>query len=189
MRKFIIILTLIPLLSCNSEYNHYYYGKENFRAFLCSWDHFIVVKDLGDSLQIWHLDDECNAGYWSTDDTIIQKLSGDYGKVAITSIEDNKINLKYDRGHEIVEFELSRQTKTGRSYRVINIVQMLEIDEEMEQFIQSNSTNAEKSTLYLTENYIADDKVEIMNPNEFYKYYRNKKKAKADEVINELKKE
>jgi len=189
MKKYIIILTLIPLLSCNSKYNEYYYGKEIFRAFLCSWDHYIVAKDLGDSIQIWNLDDECNAGYGSTNDTIIQKLPGDYGIVAITSIEDNKINIKYKRGHEIVDFALKRQSKTSKSFKVINITQMLEIDEEMELYIQANSTNAERNTLYLTENYIADEKVEIMNPDEFYKYYRNKKKAKADEIINELKKE
>jgi hypothetical protein len=189
MRKYFIILLVVSFLGCNSENTNYYYGKENFRTFLCSWDHYIVVEDLGDSLQIWNLDDECNAGYWTTENMTINKAPGKHGKISITSINENKINLILDRGHEKVDFELIRQSKNKKVFRVINIVQMLKLDDQMEKYIKSNSTNAEKNTVYLTENYIADSMAEKLTPKEFYEYYSIKKKAKAEEIIKELNKE
>ena len=111
-----VIVGFTLLIGCSnaSDYNSYYYGKENFR-FLCEWDHHIVAEDLGDSLQIWNLDDECNAGYWSTSNMRIPKRTGIFDDVEVTSISFKEIELKLNRGHEVVSFDLSRQKSVQKS--------------------------------------------------------------------------
>src|SRR5690348_14681577 len=86
------------LFACTTDYNDYYYGKESRRWFICKWDHYVVVKDLGDSLQIWNLDDECNSGYGSTEIIKVVKKAGAFGqtkrfkKIEIKNIYDKRID-------------------------------------------------------------------------------------------------
>lgn len=189
-RYAIVLLLFLPLIACKDPvYTKYYYGKENRRSFICGWDHYIVVEHLGDSLQIWNLDDECNAGYWSTDNIKIKKAEGTYGNIIVKSIEEKNIfmNLRNGRGFE--EYKLSRQEKNEDAYRVINIIQMLQIDEEVEAYIQSNSSNAEKHTNYLPIEYyqeIQSGKVEKLTPQDFKEYYKLKRIKLAEKEIEEL---
>lgn len=186
MHRLLIIAYLVLLIGCKSDYTNYYYGKQNFRTFFCSWKHYIVIEDKADSLQVWNLDNECNAGYWSTENITIPRKEGKYGYLNIEKITNRKITLSYDRGHEKVNFTLTRRTKKEESIKVININQMLAIDSEFEQYIQSVAKTAEKNTRYLTENYVADKNASLLDPKEFNKYYREKKQKVAETIIKQL---
>ena len=70
--------------------------------------------------------------------------------------------------------------------KLINITQMLAIDSALEQYIQSAAKNAQKNNLYLTQNSKADEKAGLLDPNEFYKYYRAKKQKVAKRIIEQL---
>ena len=56
---------------------------------------------------------------------------GKFEKIEITEITERNIELKLDRGHEVADFNLSRQTNNAKPFRIINIVQMLKINREM----------------------------------------------------------
>src|SRR5688572_6039962 len=114
MNRLALLILLGLLSACTADHTNYYYGKKNLRWFICGWDHHIVIEDLGDSLQIWNLDDECNAGYWTTDNTTIPKKVGRFGRIKIEKITGKEIELRLDRGHE-VDFNLSRQTSPQKS--------------------------------------------------------------------------
>jgi hypothetical protein len=85
-----------------------------------------------------------------------------------------------------VEFSLSRQSSNQKAFRVINIIQMLKIDREMENYIHANSTKAKHNHEYLFQNYRADDKVEVLNPNDFSTYYREKQLMQAQAIVKKL---
>ena len=176
----------VLLAGCDSNYTDYYYGKRSFRTFFCPWEHYMVAEDKGDSLLLWNLDDECNAGYWSQENVLIPKKEGKYGDLEVKKITNIKLTLSYDRGYEKVNFTLTRRGKKEDAIKVINIIQMSIIDSAMEQYIQSNGKKVDKNMLYLTENYVADDKAGLLDPNEFRKYYREKKEKVAEKIIKEL---
>jgi hypothetical protein len=192
MRKFGLFILVGFLFACTTDYNDYYYGKENRRWFICGWDHHIVIKDLSDSLQIWNLDDECNSGYGSTEIINVVKKAGAFGqtkrfkKIQIKKISDKRIELELNSGGQIVEFSLSRQSSNQKAFRVINIIQMLKIDREMENYIHANSTKAKDNHEYLFQNYRADDKVEVLNPDDFSTYYREKQLMQAQAIVKKL---
>jgi hypothetical protein len=186
MKRLSHLFFLGLLISCTTEYNNYYYGKENLRWFICGWDHYIVIEDLGDSLQIWNLGDECNYGYGWTDSRKIPKTTGEFAKIEITKITERKIELGLDRGHEVVDFKLSRQTSNEKVFRIINIVQMLRTDKDMEDYIHEKSDKAKPNTNYLFQNYKANEKVEELSPEEFSAYYREKKLLEAQRIVKEL---
>ena len=186
MRSLILLILLGLLIGCNTEYTQYYYGAKNLRGFPCFWKHHIVAEDQGDSIKIWNLDDECNAGYWSSGNITIPKTKGTYGDLKIKKITDRKIDLAYDRGYETVNFTLTRTSNQHEAEKLINITQMLAIDSALEQYIQHTAKNAQKNNLYLTQNSKADEKAGLLDPNEFYKYYRAKKQKVAKRIIEQL---
>lgn len=182
----LLIIYFGLLIGCTDSHTKYYYGEKKFRGFPCSWDHYIVIEDKGDSFRVWNLDDECNAGYWSTGNMTIPKIEGLYGDLNIKKITEGKINVIYDRRYEKVDFTLTRARNKHDAIRVVNITQMLNIDSELEQYIQANAKNAKKANLYLTQNYTADDKAGELDPNEFHIYYRAKKEKVAATIIKQL---
>ena len=186
MRRVLLIIYLGLTIGCNTEYTQYYYGEKSFRSLPCYWKHSIAVEDQGDSIKVWNLDDECNAGYWSIPNITIPKAVGTYGDLQIKKITDRKIDLTYDRGYEKVNFTLTRTRNKHEAEKLINITQMLSIDSAFEQHIQSTAKNAQKNNLYLTEDYTADEKAGLLDPNEFYKYYKAKKEKVAEKVIEQL---
>ena len=187
-RLLLIILCTGLLIGCDSNHSPYFYGEKSFRSFPCYWKHSIVVEDRGDSLRIWNVDDECNAGYWSTGNIAIPKAVGTYGDLQIKKITDRKIDLVYDRGYEKVNFTLTRTRNKHEAEKLINITQMLTIDSALERYIQSTAKNAQRNNLYLTENSKADEKAGVLDPNEFYKYYKEKKDKVAEKIIEQLEK-
>lgn len=192
MGKYGLFILLGVLFACTTDYSDYYYGKENRRWFICGWDHHVVVKDLSDSLQIWNLDDECNSGFGSAEIIKVVKKAGAFGqtkrfnKIKIKKISNKKIELELNSGGQIIDFSLSRQTNTQKAFRVINILQMLEIDREMENYIHANSTKAKDNHEYLFQNYRADEKVEILSPDRFSTYYREKQMIQALTIVKKL---
>ena len=111
MKRFGLIATLTYLLftSCTNEYNDYYYDKENLHWFICYSDHYVVAKDLGDSLQIWNLVHHCNSGYGASEDIRIAKKVGTTAKtenfkfrIEITEVNDRRIELKLNSGGQVM---------------------------------------------------------------------------------------
>lgn len=189
----IITLTCLLLSSCTTEYNDYYYDKENLHWFICYSDHYVVAKDLGDSLQIWNLLDHCNSGYGAAESILIEKKEGATGrtknfsfKIEITKVTNKRIKLKLNSGGQIIDFSLSRQTSNEKAFRIINIVKMLKINREMEDYIHAKSSKAKPNRNYLLQNYIVDEKVEELNPDEFSVYFRNKQLTQAQTIVKEL---
>jgi predicted transcriptional regulator len=191
-----LLITLGYLLltsSCSTEYSEYYYDKENLHWFICSQDHYIVAKDLGDTLQIWNLTHQCNSGYGAAEDIKIPKKVGALGEtknfkfqMEITKLTDRRIEIKLNRGGQIIDFNLSRQTRKGDAFRVINIIQMLKVDIEMEKFVHANSPHAKENHEYVFKGYVVDENVETMDPEKFHKYYRTKQWLKTQTILKEL---
>ena len=195
MKRLALLIVLGHLLctSCTTEYNDYYYDSENLHWFICSHDHYIVAKDRGDSLQIWNLTHQCNSGYGAADIIRVAKKVGATGqtqefkfKIEITKITDKRIGLNLKSGGQEIDFNLSRQRSTEKPFRVINIVQMQDIDVELEKYIHMNSMKAESNMEYLFKGYSVDDNVETLNPNKFFEYYRTKRLTEAQTVIKKL---
>jgi hypothetical protein len=107
-------------------------------------------------------------------------------KIEVTKITDKRIDLKLNSGGQIIDFRLSRQTSNKKAFRVINITEMLKIDREMENYIHANSTKAKDNHVYLFQNYRVDEKVEVLNPDDFSNYYREKQLIQAQTIITEL---
>lgn len=180
------------LCSCTTEYNDYFYDSENLHRFPCYSDHYILAKDTGDSLQIWNLAHECNSGFGAADVIEVAKKKGASGqtrifkyKIAVTDVADKAIALKLNRGGRIIDFLLKRQTSNENAFRVINIVQMIKIDVELEKYIHANP-KAKRNFKYLEQGHPVKDTVETMDPETFFRYYREKRLAVAERIINEL---
>lgn len=195
MKRIGLLITLGHLLctSCTTEYNDYYYDSKNLHWFICSQDHYIVAKDLGDSLQIWNLTHQCNSGYGAADIIKVAKKVGATGqtqefkfKIEITEITDERIGLNLKSGGQLIDFNLSRQRSNRKAFWVINIIQMQDIDVELEKYIHTNSPKAKSNTEYLFKGYIVDDNVETFKPDKFFTYYRTKRLTEAETIIKGL---
>lgn len=179
----VMVLTVL-LMACSRDYNNYYYGKENFRSFPCSWNQHMVAEDVGDSLQIWSLGDECNFGYSATHNVRIPKRKGSYGTIDIVSISDTEIKAVIYVNQED-KFTLHRQTSVQKPFWVINILQSIEIDRQLEEYIDQ-STNDGPNSDHLNAAGGPDERVEELDPREFYNYYRNKRLIEAERAIKEI---
>jgi len=190
MGKFMGILSLLAtalclISGCTKSYKSNYYLADEKEGIIYTRHHYTLIEKAGDSLKVWHLNFDYNAGYYNwPNPEIVASRTGKFRTIEIYSIDESHIECtRWYEGYKGEFFRLKRQNSSKKPHWIINMVQALEIDKKFNGYIRANSKNARPSTAYVGNDYIPDPNCDKMNPQEFNRYYTNKIKADADSVI------
>lgn len=140
-----------------------------------------------DSIRVWILSHDFNGGYFSWKEShAVPKKVGKFGIIECAEITENSITVKMTEGG--TEHNLGRLYPVAEkdAYEVLNILKMLRINHEMENYIKEEAKCAEANTIYISDRYSADERCSELNLTDFEVYYIDKMKKKAIEAIREI---
>jgi hypothetical protein len=186
-RYFIGVMLLTVVISCERPNSEYYLSHQKLGTPFNRRHHYRLFKNEGDSMRIWILNHDYNAGYFSWKKTFaVPKKVGKFGIIEFTDLQENSITCEITE--DGTERNLGKIYLVDKqdAYEILSILKMLQINYQMEKYVRETAKCAKPNTLYFTSNYSADEKCSELNPSDFEVYYSKKMKEKALEAIGKI---